>query len=74
MSSDEKRAIGISQNTLNDLDFQIQWYFFIAIHRDHPAAFETLTTTDLYFWDKGHGNLPWEMDNFYKISKHPILR
>ncbi|XP_071530346.1 gamma-butyrobetaine dioxygenase-like [Panulirus ornatus] len=44
-----------------------------SLRRNHPDAFKILTTTDAYFWDKGHANYSWEMDEFYKISKMPIL-
>ncbi|XP_066969074.1 gamma-butyrobetaine dioxygenase-like [Macrobrachium rosenbergii] len=43
------------------------------LRKEHPEAFEILTTTDSYFWDKGHANFSWEMDEFYKISKFPII-
>ncbi|XP_042238631.1 gamma-butyrobetaine dioxygenase-like isoform X1 [Homarus americanus] len=44
-----------------------------CLRRDHPEAFQVLTTTDAYFWDKGHANFPWEMESFFKISKRPII-
>lgn len=43
------------------------------LRRNHPQAFEILTTTDSYFWDKGHANYSWEMDEFYKIARFPII-
>ncbi|XP_064120347.1 gamma-butyrobetaine dioxygenase-like isoform X1 [Macrobrachium nipponense] len=43
------------------------------LRKEHPEAFQILTTTDSYFWDKGHANFSWEMDEFYKISKFPII-
>ncbi|XP_066966213.1 gamma-butyrobetaine dioxygenase-like [Macrobrachium rosenbergii] len=43
------------------------------LRKEHPEAFEILTTTDSYFWDKGHANFSWETDEFYKISKFPTI-
>lgn len=43
------------------------------LRREHPEAFEILTNTDSYFWDKGHANYSWEMDEFYKIARFPII-
>ncbi|XP_068241831.1 gamma-butyrobetaine dioxygenase-like [Palaemon carinicauda] len=43
------------------------------LRRNHPQAFEILTSTDSYFWDKGHANYSWEMDEFYKIARFPII-
>ncbi|XP_068241833.1 gamma-butyrobetaine dioxygenase-like [Palaemon carinicauda] len=43
------------------------------LRKEHPEAFEILTSTDSYFWDKGHANYSWEMEEFYKISKFPVI-
>ncbi|XP_063612454.1 gamma-butyrobetaine dioxygenase-like isoform X1 [Penaeus indicus] len=43
------------------------------LRKSNPDAFHVLTSTDAYFWDKGHANYSWEMPEFYKISRHPIL-
>ncbi|XP_042881672.1 gamma-butyrobetaine dioxygenase-like isoform X1 [Penaeus japonicus] len=43
------------------------------LRKTNPEAFNILTSTDAYFWDKGQANYSWEMPEFYKISRHPIL-
>lgn len=43
------------------------------LRKNHPEAFKVLTRNDIYFWDKGHKNFDWEMDEFYKISKFPVI-
>ncbi|XP_018008277.1 gamma-butyrobetaine dioxygenase [Hyalella azteca] len=43
--------------------------------REHyPQQFETLVTTDVYFWDKGEGKDQMEMNQFYKINKGPTIQ
>lgn len=44
------------------------------LRRSYPEDFKILATTDVYFWDKGHANFTWEMDEFYKIAKFPVIR
>lgn len=44
------------------------------LRRNHPEDFKILASTDMYFWDKGHGNYSWEMPEFYKIAKFPVIR
>ncbi|KAK4306755.1 hypothetical protein Pmani_021442 [Petrolisthes manimaculis] len=43
------------------------------LRKNHPMAFNILASTDIYFWDKGHGNFAWEMEDFHKISKFPVI-
>ncbi|KAK7086511.1 Gamma-butyrobetaine dioxygenase [Halocaridina rubra] len=43
------------------------------LRKQHPEYFDILTKTDSYFWDKGHANFDWEMAEFYKISRMPII-
>ena len=42
--------------------------------RLHPEDFHILSNTDVYYWDNGVANLPWEQEEFYKISRMPILK
>ncbi|XP_050733899.1 gamma-butyrobetaine dioxygenase-like isoform X2 [Eriocheir sinensis] len=44
------------------------------LRRNHPEDFRILATTDMYFWDKGHANYSWEMPEFHKIAKFPVIR
>ncbi|XP_063867001.1 gamma-butyrobetaine dioxygenase-like isoform X1 [Scylla paramamosain] len=44
------------------------------LRRNHPEDFKILSSTDMYFWDKGHANYSWEMPEFYKIAKFPVIR
>ncbi|KAG0716176.1 Gamma-butyrobetaine dioxygenase [Chionoecetes opilio] len=44
------------------------------LRRNYPEDFKILSTTDMYFWDKGHANYSWEMPEFFKISKFPVIR
>lgn len=45
------------------------------LRRVHPEVFQTLTSTDVYFWDKGEANIKGEeSESFYKIAKGPIIR
>ena len=44
------------------------------LRRDHPEDFKILASTDIYFWDKGQANYSWEMPEFFKIAKFPVIR
>lgn len=44
------------------------------LRRSYPEDFRILATTDMYFWDKGRANYSWEMDEFFKIAKFPVIR
>ena len=40
----------------------------------YPEHFKILTTTDVYFWDKGTSKDELEPDDFYKINKGPTIQ
>ncbi|KAK8391372.1 hypothetical protein O3P69_017167 [Scylla paramamosain] len=44
------------------------------LRRKRPEDFKILSSTDMYFWDKGHANYSWEMPEFYKIAKFPVIK
>ena len=44
------------------------------LRHHHPEAFQLLTKTDNYYWDKGFANLPWEQDEFFKIARMPVIK
>ncbi|RXG73542.1 Gamma-butyrobetaine dioxygenase [Armadillidium vulgare] len=43
------------------------------LRKENPEAFDILTNTCVYFWDKGRANNPLENEEFYKINKAPII-
>ena len=45
-----------------------------VLKKNHPKAFQMLTNTGVYFWDKGHSNCLDEQEKFYKITKWPIIQ
>ncbi|RXG67150.1 Gamma-butyrobetaine dioxygenase [Armadillidium vulgare] len=43
------------------------------LRRENPVAFDILTKTNVYFWDKGQANINMESEEFYKINRGPII-
>ena len=50
------------------------FYAAEVLRANHPKAFQLLTNTSVYFWDKGQSNCLDEQDEFYKITKWPIIQ
>lgn len=56
------------ESTISDGLFAVEF-----LRKHHPEAFEILSKINVYFWDKGIANISMETDEFYKISKAPII-
>lgn len=45
-----------------------------VMRRQHPELFEILTTTDVYFWDKGDTEKNVKIEAFDKITRGPTIK
>ena len=43
------------------------------LRKRFPDEYNILSQTPVYFWDKGLKGYELEVDDFYKITKHPII-